>query len=117
MKTRKDKRTQRHRRVRARIKGTDERPRLSAFKSNRHLMLQLIDDIVGKTLVAANDTEVSIKKTKGSLLVRAGKVGELLAKRALEKKIKQAVFDRGGYKYHGIVKAASDGARKGGLTF
>lgn len=107
-------REQRHRRVRAKIKGTGERPRLSVFRSNKHLLVQLIDDTRGITLAAANDSEIKRKEARG---VRAGFLGVLIAERAKEKKIKQAVFDRGGYKYHGTIKELAEGARKAGLKF
>lgn len=111
---RKIKREIRHRRVRAKIKGTSVRPRLSVFRSNNHIRTQLIDDIAGKTLVMASDSEIKSKKGE-KRIVLAEKVGALIAKKVLEKKIGVAVFDRGGYKYHGIVKAVAGGARKGGL--
>ena len=112
----------RHRRVRAGIIGTPERPRLSVFRSNRHIVVQLIDDQAGATLLFARDEERgagSGKKTRTppGLLHRASAVGELLARRAREKGIGWAVFDRGGYAYHGIVRAVAEGARKGGLKF
>ncbi len=127
----------RHRRVRAKISGTSEVPRLSVFRSNKHIYVQLIDDERGQTFVAASDKEINPKpKTQNSKLklktqnlrekkenVRTGKVmvayevGKLIAERALEKNIKKVVFDRGGYKYHGRVKAVADGAREGGLEF
>ncbi len=110
----KQKRQRRARRIRAKIFGTASRPRLSVFRSNKHLYLQLIDDEKGITLVSASDLEIkknsNIKKSEA-----AAKVGELLAKKALDKKIGQAVFDKGGYKYHGLVKMAAEGARRQGL--
>lgn len=109
------KRNRRHRRVRARIQGTAQRPRLSVFRSNQHVWVQLIDDAVGKTLASTSDK--NLKEKKESTIAAAEKVGKELAKQALEKKIYTAVFDRGGYKYHGIVKAVAEGARKGGLKF
>lgn len=116
----KEKRIRRHKRVRAKVRGTSARPRLSVFRSNKHIWAQLIDDQAGKTIVAAGDSEMkgkAKKKIVEPLLVSGEKVGELLAKKAIEKKIVQAVFDRGGYKFHGIVKAVAEGARKGGLKF
>lgn len=123
LKEKRDKRIRRHKRVRSRIVGTSDRPRLSVFRSSRHIWAQLIDDAAGKTIVAASDLEAK-SKTQGRKLKQeekklpiAGKVGELIAQGALEKKITTAVFDKGGYRYHGIVKAVADGARKGGLKF
>lgn len=108
------KRERRHKRVRSRIKGTSERPRLSLFRSQNHIWAQLIDDTSGKTLVFAGDLEIKSKKKLGGVEL-ARSVGEIVAKKAQENKIAAAVFDRGGYKYHGIVKAVAEGARKGGL--
>ena|SRR3989344_8342003 len=107
----------RHTRVRARIAGQVECPRISIFRSNRRISVQLIDDTVGKTIVSVDDRDVKILKKDKGRVVRAERVGELLAKKAAEKNITAAVFDRGGYRYHGIVKAIADGARKGGLRF
>jgi len=118
--TKTDKREMRHRRIRAKIRGNAECPRISVFRSNKHLWVQLIDDSLGKTLVSASDKELTAgKKAKkdGSVTKSAGKIGELIAKKALEKKVNQAVFDRGGYKYHGAVRAVAEGARRGGLKF
>lgn len=112
-----EKRIRRHRRVRGKINGTATRPRLSIFRSNRHIWAQLIDDTAGLTVASASDWELKKKKAAGKRKVGAESVGELVASRALEKKIDRAVFDRGGYKYHGIVKAVAEGARKGGLHF
>lgn len=100
------KRYRRHRRVRAKIKGTAKVPRLCIFRSTKYIYAQLIDDEKGKTLAAAN----------GKLAV-ANKIGKLIAKKAIEKKINKVVFDRGGYKYHGRVKALAEGAREEGLQF
>lgn len=109
-----DKRKARHRRIRVKVKGTKEVPRLSCFRSNRHIFLQLIDDASGHTLFSASDIEFS---KKGSLKKRAFLAGEFLAKKAVGKGIKKVVFDRGGYRYHGVVKEVADGARGGGLEF
>jgi large subunit ribosomal protein L18 len=108
---------QRKRRVRAKISGTAESPRLSVFKSNRYLYAQVIDDIKGVTLVEVDsrDKEFQDKKIKGTEM--AGLIGEAVAKKAIAKKIKTVRFDKSGYKYHGVVKALADGARKGGLVF
>ncbi len=103
-----------HKRIRAKISGTKEQPRLSVFRSNKHIFLQLIDDNSGKTLVSANDLKTKKKATKTEI---AKEVGKELAKLAKAKKIKKVVFDRGGYKYHGRVKASAEGAREGGLNF
>jgi len=118
MSTSQEKRKRRHKRVRARVKGTSERPRLSVFRSNRHIFVQLIDDESGKTIAASSD--IQLKKSKKKKVIpkeRASAVGELIAKIAKEKKITRVVFDRGGYTYHGLVKEVADGARRGGLTF
>lgn len=104
----------RRQRVRARIAGSPERPRLTIFRSLRHLVAQVIDDQGGRTIVAASDTEA---KARGTGTERAAIVGELIAKKAIAKSIRSVVFDRRGYKYHGQVKALADAARKGGLQF
>lgn len=109
----KTKRLQLHKRVRKNITGTGERPRLSVYRSNQHIYAQIIDDSKGQTLAYVSDLKIA----EGTKKERAGKVGEELAKVALEKKIKSVVFDRGGYKYHGRVEALAQGARKGGLVF
>lgn len=113
-KIKKSNRIVRKRKIRSRISGTVERPRLSIFKSNQHIYAQLIDDVAGKTLAAASDFEI---KGKGKFSDKAKEVGSLIAKKAKEAKIDGAVFDRGGYRYHGIVKSLADGAREGGLKF
>lgn len=123
----------RHRRVRGKIHGTAECPRLCVFRSNKRISLQLIDDDAGKTLLGLTETprkkstrrpaspklqrgELADKKKKSfSGVESAQELGQLFAKEALKKKIKRAVFDRGGYKYHGRVKAVAEGAREGGL--
>lgn len=140
------KRYRRHKRVRAKVFGTVQRPRLCVFRSAKHIYAQLIDDEKGKTLVAASDSELKKGKNKqikgkeprtkrkepASAKAMAGKeasagkagkvaiayeVGKLIAKKAIKKKIEKVVFDRGGYKYHGRVKALAEGAREGGLKF
>ena len=128
-----EKRYRRHRRVRAKVKGTKERPRFSVFRCGRHIYGQLIDDEKGRTLISANDLElrpkiedrrpkVKIKNKKiekelsGKIRI-AYQIGQLIAKKAMEKEIKKVVFDRGGYKYHGRLKAMAEGAREGGLEF
>jgi large subunit ribosomal protein L18 len=105
----------RHRRIRAKIKGTSKRPRLLVFRSNRHIYGQLIDDEKSKTLASAKDSEIKSKKMKKGDLAK--EVGKLLAKKALEIKIEEIVFDRRGYKFHGRIKQLAEGAREGGLKF
>lgn len=107
-----------HKRIRAKISGTKEQPRLSVFRSNKHIFLQLIDDSSQKTLVSASDLKINPPAGgKGTKTEIAKEVGKELAKLAKAKKIKKVVFDRGGYKYHGRVKASAEGAREGGLNF
>jgi large subunit ribosomal protein L18 len=108
-------RLKRRRRVRAKVQGTAERPRISVFRSNRGIMAQLIDDDAGRTLAAVNWIEPELRSLKR--LEQAKRVGELLAERAKAAGIETAVFDRGGYQYHGRVKALAEGAREGGLNF
>lgn len=103
------KRIIRHRRIRAKISGTAEIPRLCVFKSNKHIYVQLIDDEKARTLMAFSDKDIKSKDIS--------KLGEMVAKKAQEKKIKKIIFDRGGYQYHGQVKALAEGARKAGLEF
>ncbi|MFH0739736.1 MAG: 50S ribosomal protein L18 [bacterium] len=106
-----EKRIRRHNRVRAKVVGTPKAPRLCVFKSNQHIYAQIIDDAKGKTIISAKDTG---KKAK---LEAALDVGKAIAKLAIDKKIKQVVFDRGGFKYHGRIRAVAEGAREGGLQF
>jgi large subunit ribosomal protein L18 len=110
-------RKRRHERVRKNLFGTAERPRLNVYRSNKHIYAQLIDDTNGVTLVSAStvDKELSVDSTSG--VDAATKVGELIAKRAQDKGHKSVVFDRGGYLYHGRVKALADAAREAGLEF
>ncbi|MEK7610384.1 MAG: 50S ribosomal protein L18 [Patescibacteria group bacterium] len=108
-----DQRRRRHQRVRAKVKGTAERPRLAVFRSSRHIYAQLINDDVGRTVAAASDQELK----GGKPLELAAKVGAVLAERAGKLKIKQVAFDRAGYLYAGRVKSLADGARGGGLNF
>ncbi len=110
-------RERRKRRTRAKIFGTSDKPRLSVFRSNRYTYAQLIDDSVGKTMVGASTKELEKSKAKGqkSKVLLSEQLGELIAKKAVEKGIKKAVFDRGKYKYHGRIKAVAESARKGGL--
>jgi large subunit ribosomal protein L18 len=105
----------RRKRVRAKVIGTANRPRLNVFRSLKHLRAQIIDDNAGKTLVSASDTELKLKK--GTKVDKAQEVGKLIAKKAQEKGISQVVFDRASYKYHGRVKALADAAREAGLKF
>jgi large subunit ribosomal protein L18 len=116
---RKERRKRRHLRVRKKVFGTPERPRLSVFRSNKHIYAQIIDDTKGHTLVAAStlDKELRDKLQKTLNKEAAREVGRLIGKRALEKGIKKVVFDRGGYKYHGRVKELAEGAREAGLEF
>ena len=120
-------RKRRHNRVRAKIKGTNKRPRLCVFRSANHIYAQLIDDQKNKVLSIASDLDLKAEKsatkeknTKGDIgrkIFLASEVGNLIAQKAKEKKIIKVVFDRGGYKYHGRVKALAEGARQGGLEF
>ncbi|NQU77630.1 50S ribosomal protein L18 [Candidatus Falkowbacteria bacterium] len=135
-KVKSEKRQRRRIKVRSRVSGTEKRPRLSVFRSLRGIQVQLVDDASGKTLVSAGSKDKEIEKlsqpeagqplaenkeikgdANNSKVSIAFVVGELLAKKALEKNIKRVVFDRGGYKYHGRVKAIAEGARRGGLKF
>ena len=113
--TKGQRRLRRRRRVRARVSGTAARPRLSVFRSNRGIVGQLIDDRAGHTLAAVNWIEPELRKL--SATEQAKKAGELLAERAKAAGVETCVFDRGGYQYHGRVKALADGAREGGLAF
>ena len=113
--TKPQRRLRRRRRVRARVRGSAERPRLSVFRSNRGMQAQIIDDVRGHTLAAVNWTEDELKSLKR--MEQASKAGRLLAERAKAAGIETAVFDRGGYQYHGRVKALAEGAREGGLIF
>jgi large subunit ribosomal protein L18 len=105
-----------HLRVRKKIKGTAERPRLCVYRSNRSIYCQVIDDLRGHTLISASSAETSIPKDV-TRIEQAKAVGKLLAERAKEENIETVVFDRGGYLYHGRVKALAEGAREGGLNF
>jgi large subunit ribosomal protein L18 len=107
-------RLKRRRRVRAKVSGSAERPRISVFRSNRGIFAQLIDDDAGRTLASVNWTESDLRGLKP--MEQANKAGQLLAERAKAAGVERAVFDRGGYQYHGRVKALAEGARDGGLT-
>ena len=109
-------RLKRHKRVRAHISGTAETPRLNVFRSDKHIYAQIIDDVAGKTLVAAATNEKDFGGYGGDVEA-AKKLGGIIAERALKAGIENVVFDRGGYLYHGRVKALADGAREGGLKF
>jgi len=129
MLTKKQKKQRRHKRVRSKVFGTVGRPRLCVFRANKHIYVQLIDDNSGKTILSASDIELKKRSSfeskkpenkewkKNRKIVFGYEVGRLIAKKAIEKKIKEVVFDRGGYKYHGRVKAVAEGARDGGLRF
>ena len=113
---RKVERERRHKRVRNKISGTAERPRLCVYRSNNNLYVQIVDDVAGNTLAQASTLDKEIK-TKHANKEAAKEVGTLIAKRASEKKIEEVVFDRGGYIYHGVVKELAEAAREGGLKF
>ncbi len=112
-------RQRRHLRIRSRVEGTAERPRLCVFRSLAHIHAQLIDDRAGRTLAAASTLDPEIRERAAAVKkAEAGKmVGQLIARRAQERGVRDVVFDRGGYLYHGRVKALADGAREGGLKF
>ena len=109
-------RLKRHKRVRAKISGTAECPRLAVYRSNAHISAQIIDDVAGVTLVSASTLEKSLEGI-GSNKAAARQIGNIIAKRALEKNITTVIFDRGGYIYHGRVSELAEGAREGGLQF
>jgi large subunit ribosomal protein L18 len=109
-------RLRRHRRLRRTLTGTAERPRLVVFRSNRGIEAQLVDDVAGRTVAAAGHTKLK-KSFKGSKTEQAEAVGKLLAEQATKEGVESVVFDRGGFLYHGRVKALADGAREGGLKF
>jgi large subunit ribosomal protein L18 len=112
-------RQRRHRRVRTKVAGIAERPRLNVFRSLKHIYAQVVDDDRGHTLVAASTLDPELREKLNGLtkIEQAKLVGELLAERALARGVKQVVFDRGGYKYHGRVKALAEGSREAGLEF
>ncbi|MDH3306285.1 MAG: 50S ribosomal protein L18 [Acidimicrobiia bacterium] len=115
-KSREAARVRRHRRVRKHLRGTTERPRLAVFRSNRYIYAQVIDDVEGRTLAAASSLEKDLKK-KTLTVDTAGAVGKLVGERAKEAGVSAVVFDRGGFPYHGRIKALADGARASGLEF
>jgi large subunit ribosomal protein L18 len=116
-KSRNETRQKRHLRIRQNVKGTSSAPRLNVYRSNANIFAQIIDDVAGVTLVSASSIDKELKLENGSNIAAATKVGELIAKRALEKNIDVVVFDRGGFLYHGRVKALADAARAAGLKF
>ncbi|GAB4383052.1 MAG: 50S ribosomal protein L18 [Elainellaceae cyanobacterium] len=117
--TRKEATRRRHHRIRRKVTGTSERPRLAIFRSNQHIYAQVIDDALHQTLAAASTLEPELRSelSTGSNCEASTKVGQLIAERAIAKGVKQVVFDRGGNLYHGRVKALADAAREGGLDF
>jgi large subunit ribosomal protein L18 len=117
--TRKESKQRRHRRVRGKVSGSEERPRLAVFRSNEHIYAQVIDDTKHHTIVAASSVEPDLKSNlaTGSNREASAQVGKLIAARSLEKGITQVVFDRGGNLYHGRIKALADAAREAGLEF
>ncbi len=110
-------RFKRKKRIRARVEGTAERPRLSIFRSNRHFYIQIIDDVKGHTLVSASTLEAENRSKVDANIEGVKTLGNLIAKRALAKKVECVVFDRSGYLYHGRIKAIADAARESGLKF
>lgn len=110
-------RLRRHARLRKNVRGTAEAPRLVVHRSSRHITAQVIDDTVGRTLVAASTLDAEIRSAEGDKKTKSAKVGALVAARAKEAGIEKVVFDRGGYQYHGRVAALADAAREGGLKF
>lgn len=112
----KRRRLKRKLRIRSRIRGTAERPRMTVFKSNKHTYIQVVDDTSNRTIVAVSNLEKELSGVKNRVK-DVQKLGEVAAKRLLEKKIESVVFDRNGYLYHGLVKSIADGARKAGLKF
>ena len=114
--SKRNKRLRIHKRIRKKLRGTASRPRLNVFRSNKDIYCQIIDDLEGHTLVAASSVDKGFKKN-GTKTEQAKEVGKLLAKKALDKKVDKVIFDRGGYLFHGRVKALAEGAREGGLQF
>jgi large subunit ribosomal protein L18 len=119
MKTKEDIRLRIHRRIRKKIAGTPERPRLAVFRSQSHIYAQVIDDGTGRTVCSASSLDETLKKDskRGANVASAKAVGTLIATRAKEKGVELVVFDRGGFQYHGRIKALADAAREGGLKF
>lgn len=120
IKTKEEKRKRRQARIRTKVSGTADRPRLSVFKSNKHLFVQLVDDVAGKTLASVSDREIKSEKGEKADFIKvetSKAVGQLIAEKALAQKIKEVKFDRGGNRFMGRIKAVADGAREGGLKF
>lgn len=115
MSVKQQKRQRRHRKIRVKIHGTADRPRLYVFRSNQHMYAQLLDDDSAKVLACASDMDLKSKKGKKSDIAK--EVGKMIAKKAKEIKINEVIFDRGGFLYHGRIKALAEGAREGGLKF
>jgi large subunit ribosomal protein L18 len=109
--------TRRHARLRKKVQGTPDRPRLAVKRSSRHILVQLIDDLAGHTIAAASSLETDVREMDGDKKARAAEVGKLVAARAREAGVTTVVFDRGGYDYHGRIAALADAAREGGLEF
>jgi large subunit ribosomal protein L18 len=109
--------TKRHARLRKKVQGTAQRPRLAVNRSSRHIVVQLIDDLAGHTLAAASSLEADVRALDGDKKARAAAVGKLVAERAREAGVTAVVFDRGGHDYHGRIAALADAAREGGLEF
>ena len=105
-----------HRRIRRKVKGSSERPRLAVYRSLNHIYAQVVDDQLGKTIVSASSTEKDLRGSTGGNLDAAKRIGKAIAERAIEKGISSVVFDRGGYLYHGRIKALTDAAREAGLN-
>ncbi len=114
---RRESRLRRHRRVRKKLRGTSERPRLAIHRSNKHISLQVIDDESGHTLAAASSVEAAMRNENGATVESAKKLGRMVAERAKAAGVNKVVFDRGGYAYHGRVAAAAEAAREAGLEF
>ena len=110
-------RMRRQSRGRKKVSGTNERPRLVVTRSSKHITVQVVDDLVGKTLASASTMEIDVRSIEGDKTIKARKVGELIAERAKDQGVALVVFDRAGNRYHGRVAALADGAREGGLTF
>lgn len=118
-KIRSEVRVKKHRRIRSRLSGTPEKPRLAVFRSNNHMYAQIIDDVAGNTIVSASTVQADVREglEKTNNVAAAAKLGGVIAKKALDNGIKKVVFDRGGYIYHGKVQALADAAREAGLEF
>jgi large subunit ribosomal protein L18 len=113
--TKSEHRIRRHRRVRKKVTGTAERPRLAVFRSNKHIYVQAIDDLAGRTVASASTMEADLRSSAGSTVEAAKKVGKLVGERTKAAGVTTVVFDRGGFKYHGRIAAVADGAREAGL--